>query len=170
MSAGITSVQTHEMTQHFPIRAGQPDIQFTVLFRSNEARQKFQSFVRKHQVNARNDIEGEVTLWWPERNIENWAGYIMDMQVAEKRFVYAPSLQFGVTLVTSLLSERTRLFSSGSAIDAILGKQNPILPSENAYQTGTGQDGMLKLPTSPSGGVGGGGLASVSGTGTGGIR
>ena len=52
MSASINSVQTRSMMQHFPIRCGQPDINFTVRFRNNSARHEFQAFVRDHQVYA----------------------------------------------------------------------------------------------------------------------
>lgn len=163
MSAQISSVQTHTMLQHFPIRAGQPDIQFTVLFRSNNDKHDFQSFVRRHQVGARDDAEGEITLWWPQRNIENWTGYIMQFQVLERRFIYAPSAQFGVALVDSLLSQRTRLFSSGAQFLAILGPQDPDIYAITGV---TSVDAMLTPPTMPSsarGGAGASGTASVPG-------
>lgn len=149
MTAAINSVQTRKMIQHFPIRSGQPDINFTCKFRSNEDKHLFQAFVRDHQINAQTDntdMKGMVTLWWPERNIENWTGYITEFRVVETRFVYAPSVTFGVALVDSLMSERTRMASFGSPLANLLGQQIP------PYQ-GPGpllDDSLLRPPTPPS--------------------
>ena len=52
MSAAINSVQTRTMLQHFPIRCGQPDIEFTVQFARRQEKTVFQAFVREHQVKA----------------------------------------------------------------------------------------------------------------------
>lgn len=149
MTASINSAQTRTMAQHFPIRAGQPDINFTVKFNSNEAKHEFQSFVRDHQINAQSDntdMKGMVTLWWPERNIENWTGYIVEFRVVEARFVYAPSVTFGVTLIDSLMSERTRMASFGSLWSSIWGPQIPPYKGPGTLDT----DNMLRPPSPPS--------------------
>jgi hypothetical protein len=148
MTSAINSAQTKTMLQHFPIRAGQPDINFTCQFRSNDEKHIFQSFVRDHQISAQTakDELGEVILFWPERNIENWTGYIVEFHVEEVRFVYAPKVTFGVALVNSLMSERTTVASFGSFWTSIWGPQIP------AYQ-GPGPldvDNMIKPPTPPS--------------------
>lgn len=128
MSASINSVQTRRMAQHFPIRAGQPDIQFTALFRSIDDKHDFQNFVREHQRNALDDgygsettSNGAVTLLWPERDIVNWTGYIVSMPVQEIRFVYAPAVTFGIALIDSMLSRRTFNASLGSDYWSIVG-------------------------------------------------
>jgi len=128
MSATINTVQTRRMAHHFPIRAGQPDIQFTAHFPSQDEKHKFQNFVRDHQLNALDDkytnsstSSGAVTLLWPERNINSWTGYIVNVPVQEVRFDYAPKLTFGVMLVESLMSRRTYDASLGSTFDSIFG-------------------------------------------------
>lgn len=121
MSAAITSAQTRTMAQHFPVRAGQPDIQFTVQFRSIDDKHKFQNFVRDHQrysltadhSKAGRDQAGMVTLTWPQRGIDGWQGYITSLSVREARFEYAPRITFGVLLIGSMLSIRTYVNSRG---------------------------------------------------------
>ena len=132
MSASINSAQTRKMVNHFPIRAGQPDIQFTTQFTSQDDKHKFQDFVRDHQLYA---LEGRysdsatsksaVTLMWPERDIKSWTGYIVNVPVEEVRFDYAPKLTFGVMLVDSLMSTRTFDASVGASFDSIFGIEIP---------------------------------------------
>lgn len=129
MSASIASAQTRKMMHHFPIRAGQPDIQFTVQFRSIDDHHKFRDFAREHQLGTHNanynTKEGMVTLMWPERDIINWTGYITNMPGREVRFEYAPKVTFGVALVDSLLSERTVDYSRGNSFWNVAGPQIP---------------------------------------------
>lgn len=132
MSATINSAQTRRMMNHFPIRAGQPDIQFTAQFTSPAERSEFYAFVRDHQLNALEDrysdsetSRGAVTLIWPERDIVSWTGYIVDVPVEEVRFDYAPKLTFGVMLVNSLMGNRTFGLSLGASVDSIYGIQIP---------------------------------------------
>ena len=152
MSAAINSVQTHTMLQHFPIRCGQPDIQFTVMFARKEDKTIFQAFVRDHQVLARDqgDEDRTVTLFWPERNINNWTGYISAFQVAERRFDQSPVVTFGVDLVESMMSVRTTVSSRGSGWTSIWGDQI------GAYVTTVGEtiDSLLNPPTPPSSTIG----------------
>ena len=152
MSASITSVQTRTMMQHFPIRAGQPDINFTVKFASNQDKHDFQAFERDHQINAQSHSgdktgdQGMITLWWPERNIENWTGYIVEFRVVEARFIYAPSVTFGVALIDSLMSARTTISSVGSGWTSIWGPQIPPWQVTNPGEP----DNALVPPTPPS--------------------
>lgn len=151
MSASINTVQTRKMAHHFPIRAGQPDIQFTVQFNSIDAHHQFRDFVREHQKNTHTAQyastgfdDGTVKLMWPERNIVNWTGYIFTMPVREVRFEYAPRLTFGVALVNSLMSERTWESSIGNGFGFVLGPQIvPMVP----FDPETADFG---LPTPPS--------------------
>ncbi len=129
MSASINSVQTRRMAHHFPIRAGQPDIQFTAHFASIQDKHDFQNFVRDHQLNTLNDryssasaSDGAITLSWPERDIKDWTGYIVTMPVREARFEYAPRVTFGVALMDSMMSERTYNSSMGSSFWSVVGQ------------------------------------------------
>lgn len=128
MSATINSAQTRRMLNHFPIRAGQPDIEFTAQFPSRDEKHDFQDFVREHQLNALDDdytdsvtSTGAVTLMWPERNITSWTGYIVNMPIQEARFDYAPKVTFGVMLIESLMSKQTFSSSLGSSAESIFG-------------------------------------------------
>lgn len=150
MSASINSVQTRTMMQHFPIRAGQPDIQFTVHFASVKDKHDFQSFVRDHQRNtqrspafAEGSDGGAVVLQWPERDILNWTGYIVSMPVSEPRFEYAPKVTFGVALVESLMSNRTFIASYGNDWTSIPGQ---LIPEWNFGDPEVG----FQLPTPPA--------------------
>lgn len=168
MTAAITSVQTKAMLQHFPIRCGQPDINFTVKFTSQDDKHVFQGFVRQHQLMAAMEDNTWVTLWWPERNINNWTGYIVQYGVSERRFEVAPIVTFGVSLVDSLMSEKTTIASKGIDLDRILGPQiapyigyrDTILvpPTYNRELDVNPQDGPApEVPTPPSPISGGGG-------------
>lgn len=153
MSAMINSVQTRTMMHHFPIRAGQPDIQFTVQFPSIAAKHKFQDFVRSHQLNARNarhnsstSTNGAVRLIWPERDINGWTGYIVSMPVREARYEYAPRVTFGVALMDSMLSVRTAEASLGNGFESIMGAQIPAYVPEGEEA----DDAGLQPPAPPS--------------------
>lgn len=140
MSASINSVQTRRMKHHFPIRAGQPDIQFTAHFSSQDAKHEFQSFVRDHQRYTQevnygpfNTDRGLVSLNWRERNIFGWTGHIVSIPVRESRFEYAPKVTFGVALVSSLMSAETTLASSGASWISIIGQEIvPYIPYDEA--------------------------------------
>lgn len=150
MTSQIDTVQTRTMAHHFPIRAGQPDIQFTVQFRSIDDHHAFYNFARDHQRNSQIadhtpnhfDNSGMVNLFWPERGIKNWTGYITSLPVREARFDYAPRLTFGVMLVSSMLSERTYTTSLGNAFDlsVIANQLGPYIQRA---------EDMLRPPTTP---------------------
>jgi hypothetical protein len=152
MSAAINTVQTRKMLHHFPIRAGQPDIQFTVQFSSRQAHHDFVDFVRDHQRNAHTAnyapgstplSRGAVVLLWPERDIINWEGYIVGMPVRVARFDYAPKVTFGVSLMSSLMSTSTTIASLGSTFEAIIGVEIPdYVPFDPAFD--------LTPPTPPA--------------------
>jgi hypothetical protein len=134
MSASIASVQTRTRQHHFPIRAGQPDIQFTAHFTTLDEKHRFTNFVRDHQQNTQKSRftpgstpyqRGLVTLMWPERNIVDWTGYITNLPVREPRFEYAPKVTFGVMLVDSLMSVSTTSASQGNSWWFIRGLQIP---------------------------------------------
>lgn len=145
MNASINSVQTKTMLQHFPIRCGQPDINFTVRYASLSDKHSFESFVRKHQQETQQLTKADqklVNLWWPERNIENWTGYITSYTVVEKRFEVAPAATFGVSLVDSMMSEKTTIATRAVDIWKILGIQ---IPAYQGYE-----DVLIVPPTKPS--------------------
>lgn len=170
MSASINSVQTRTRMHHFPIRAGQPDIQFTVQFRSIADHHDFRDFVRRHQRGALEDnyatqraSAGAITLLWPERGINNWTGYIVSMPVREARFDYAPRVTFGVALVDSLLSERTFGFSLGSDFFSVVGQEiGKYVPDAEDIEA------MLRPPDTPTSLLGtlGGTVGAVLDAGT----
>jgi hypothetical protein len=136
--SSITSVQTRPMLQHFPIKVNQDGIELTVIFRSEAEFERFQAFVRRHQVNAQRmgtvGIDAAlVTLSWPERNISNWTGIIKEFRAGGERFNPAPHAKIGVSLVTSMVATRTDIASWAMNFLTIAGFGTP--------------GGMLGLPT-----------------------
>lgn len=111
MNAEITSVQTRQKMDHHPIRCGQPDVQFTVKFISQNDKDIFERFVRRHQIQAQENRERWLKLNWPERGMDNWTGYINEYQVSVRRFDPAPEVTFGVSLVDSMMSRWTDVSS-----------------------------------------------------------
>lgn len=155
MSAQVVSVQTRSMAHHFPIRAGQPDVQFTVQFASLAEKHAFQDFVRSHQLNARQAKhnrgwpgDGSVRLTWPERDIVNWTGYVVNMPVREARYEYAPRVTFGVSLMDSMLSSRTTDTSLGGDFWTIAGAQIPAWVPWDDYSSD--DDTAVSPPQPPS--------------------
>lgn len=152
MSAQIDSVQTASILQHFPIRCGQPDIQFTVQFRGRAEHIAFQDFVLKHQRTSRvREGDGCVTLWWPQRNIENWTGFITEWRAVHRKGVYAPKVTFGVSLMDSLMSEKTTISSFASNWRSIWGPQvSSYHDRDSWYEDAVAPDDMLQQPSQPS--------------------
>lgn len=128
----VTSAQTKKMAMHFPIKYTMPEIQFSVVFRSEKEFEDFQQFVRAHQQDASANAN-LVTLYWPQFDITNWTGVIKSFRCGGMRRNYAPKASFTVDLVDSLASSRTDAASLGVDPATIYGAGMP--------------DGVLKPPT-----------------------
>jgi hypothetical protein len=135
----ISSAQTKNMAMHFPIRCTQPEIQFDVVFPSENEYEQFQRFVRAHQQDALANLQ-LLTLNWPQRNINNWTGVIKSFQAGGKRFNFAPTASFSVDLVDSMVSQR-------------IGLINDVLNVESIYGVGS-RDGVLTQPSVNQPGIG----------------
>lgn len=123
----IAGVQTKTMAHYFPIKTNQPEIKFTVQFASEGDYELFQDYVRKAQVNALFDSKQPwVTLWWPERNIENWTGFIKEFEAGAQRFSPAPQAAFTVELVESMVSKKATLASFGANFWTLIGSTGEI--------------------------------------------
>lgn len=132
--ANITTVQTRLMTQHFPVKVDQPEVEFDVIFRSEQEFEKFQAFVRAHQLKAlTNFTHPGVTLFWPERDIRNWTGLIKQFVAGGARRNYAPHAKINISLIDSFVAKRTDVMSAVSVWQTIVG-QGML-------------DGILSLPT-----------------------
>ena len=132
----IVSAQAKHLVYHFPIKLNQPDIRFDVVFRSEYDYELFQSFVRSHQVNAlTQQAHPELTLFWPERNIDNWSGFIKNLICGGKRFNPVPRATFVIELVDSMVASRTRMGSFGVDFWQVVGPEI--------------QDSVLNLPSVP---------------------
>ncbi|QIG58336.1 hypothetical protein SEA_SKOG_184 [Gordonia phage Skog] len=140
MSAEIQSAQTRRMLNHFPIRAGQPDIQFTVQFASQQDKSAFESFVRRSHLAALYFDEAHITLNWPERNIKNWIGYFNGYQVNVRRFEVASVATFGISVVSGLVSKLATGSTVGTPFASVLGEQIRSL------MNGRGEDDILTPP------------------------
>lgn len=136
----IAGVQTKTMQHWFPIKTNQPEIKFTVRFASEGDYEMFQDYVRKSQVSALFDQKQPwVTLWWPERNIDNWTGFIKEFEAGAQRFSPAPEASFTVELVESMVSKKASLWSLGANFWTLIGSTGEI----------PWVDQILKPPTPP---------------------
>jgi hypothetical protein len=141
MNAEITSAQTRLMMHHHPIRCGQPDVQFTVKFISQDEKDIFERFVRRHQIQAQEQRENYLKLWWPERGMDNWTGYISEYQVSVRRFDPAPEVTFGVSLVDSMMSRWSEVASTAANFTTSMLNFQPLFDV-----WGMIEDGILQPP------------------------
>jgi hypothetical protein len=107
----ISSAQTKNLIQWYPIKGNQPDIQFDVQFISEYDYETFQTFIRDAQKWALTARKPMIYLNWPERNINNWSGMISEFVCGGMRFNPAPMASFVVNLVDSYVSEYTEMSS-----------------------------------------------------------
>ena len=116
------------MLQHFPIRCGQPDIQFTCTFRSHgpeaqvpELRARASDPRAGHQPRTTRRTS---TCSGPNATSRTGPATSPAFKVVERRFEYAPVVTFGVDLVDSLMSQRDQgLLHQAVDIMAIISPQ-----------------------------------------------
>ena len=167
IAQNIPSVQTKTKMLHFPYKANQPQVRFQVSFRNENDYEAFQNFVRRHHLAAigGTDDASRVTLWWPERGIRNWSGYIRDFLAGGEKFNFSPRAEFVVELCDSFISSRTTQYSFGSPFSNIFGQQISLLrsdwwklpdrPSTQSPEPNPNIPPTTPLPTSTPGGGGG---------------
>lgn len=116
----ISSAQTRNMSVCFPTKMSQPDIQFDVQFTSITDFANFALFVRNHQQTALT-TSTPALLNWPERNINNFSGFIQKFQAGGAKSLYAPTARFSVSLVNSTVSSRTVVASIANPWNTVYG-------------------------------------------------
>lgn len=121
----ISSVQTQSKQIHFPYKANQQQVSFLVQFSNERDYEAFQNFVRKHHLTMIGDTDKvkEVNFWWPEREFNNFTGFIKDLLAGGERFNPAPKASFTVELVDSFISRKTTISSFGSPYEMLYGRQ-----------------------------------------------
>lgn len=122
----IETAQTKTMAVHFPIKLVQPNVEFQVVFASENEWETFQRAIRNHQQQAV-QTASLVTMNWPERNIHNWTGYIRRVEAGGRRYNFAPQTTFAVDLVDSFVSQRTDYGSLAANWTSIFGLGIPGL-------------------------------------------
>jgi hypothetical protein len=153
----MNSAQTKSMVQWFPIKAMQPEIQFNVIFPTENEWEDWQVYCRTNMINAQssNTVAGNagVTLNWPQRSIQEWSGLITKVNAGGRRFNVAPRASFIVQLINSLVSNSTTFGSFGIT---------------NMWQALTGAnantDSLLALPELVNQGLNNGTLNPQGGT------
>lgn len=118
------SAQCKMLQVHFPVRMAQPGVSFDIVFIGDADYQAFQVFVRRQQLLAVSNSQ-LITLFWPERNINNWTGVISKIEGGDMRWNYAPHTHIEFDLVDSLLSQRTTFSSISAYWTAIYGINMP---------------------------------------------
>lgn len=125
LTGTITSAQTKTKLQHFPIKSSQQNMVFEIVCTSWDELKKLQDFIRAHQKAAMTtSTRPEINMWWPQRGIENWSGFVEKMQGGDRRFNFVPKVSCEFFLIDSLLSEKT--FGSSLASDFSDMLQNDI--------------------------------------------
>lgn len=152
----MNSAQTKSQVQYFPIKAHQPEIQFSVVFPSEPLWEDWQVWVRDNMVNCQktNNQTGNtgVTLNWPEKSINNWSGVILKQKAGGRRYNYMPRDDFTVQLVNSLVSNSTTFGSFGTSLWQAL------------YAAGSNTDALLQLPELVNAALNSGQVSSIGGT------
>ncbi|OBY33516.1 hypothetical protein [Mycolicibacter kumamotonensis] len=134
----MSSVQTRWMQQHFPTKQEQPQVTFDLQFTNELLFQQFQTFVRMHHLSALSTVPtttAAVTLWWPERDINNWTGLITNFKGGGMRFNPAPRAQLSVDLIDSVFSQGAAAASVGATWLSVVGY---------------GSTGVMNLPSAAS--------------------
>lgn len=174
--AAISSTQTRQMMRHFPVKVNQSEIDFLVQFSSEPEFEEFQDFVRKTQKQALSNPQNPgVTLFWPERNINNWTGMIKAFRAGGMRRNYSPRATFSVSLIDSSVAKRSMISSIAAdwrtlyGLGSPSGFMAPAGPAENALDRtlfGTtdqeAADGLVRPPM-PIDNINNGGLGLPQG-------
>lgn len=110
------SSQTKTMRHHWPVKASQQSLSLNIQFRNWYEYNQMQEYVRAHHLRSLLTVQyPEVTLYWPQRNIDNWTGLINKMEAGDERFNIAPRTTLNITLIDSMLSEKTFTSSMGES-------------------------------------------------------
>jgi hypothetical protein len=134
VNAQINSAQTRTLAVHFPIKMAQPDLQLDVQFFSQNDFQNFQLFVRNHQQQLSSNPAALITLFWPDKSMLNYTGYIPKFEAGAARANYAPRARFSISLVNSFITAQTDLASVAANWQAIfggIGLPNGVLSAAN---------------------------------------
>lgn len=154
LSGDIRTSQTKLARHSFPIKATQQNLQLDVIFRNWEAYRAMQDFARKHQLRSLGTVEQpEITIYWPERNIDNWSGVLLDFRAGQDRYVPSPKASLNFLLVDSMLSDKTWTASFGEDFEKFFESDigdplliPPPLPTRPGTGTGPGQSTNVPLP------------------------
>jgi len=158
----MRSEQTKTMLQHFPYKADQQSLQLQIVCNGWDEYRTLQDFVRGHHLGALPAARNpEVDLWWPERGMNHWTGFIKRMQAGDERFNIAPKATLEILLIDSLLSEKTWSSSLADPFEEMFGSDiggtrdpnDPIYgPPLPVLEPGRGADTPGGVPGGVSGG------------------
>lgn len=167
----MASAQTKTMLQHFPYKADQQNMQLQVVCRNWAEMNTLQNFVRGHHLGALPAAQNpEVDLWWPERGMNHWTGFVKRIQAGDRRFNHVPRATLELLLIDSLLSEKTWTSSLADPFEDMFGSdiggtrdprdpiQGPVIPVDpdgnRPGESGAGrQPGGGYAPGDSSGGT-----------------
>ena len=144
----VSSLQTKTIQQHFPVRANQPELQFTVVFKNEDEYEKFQKFIQKQHkdcLKATPTSNVGVQIWWPEREMDNWSGIITEFEGGGRKQNWAPRSKFTVQLVDSWVSRKTSISSYGADFSSVY--EDSPLTKLLATLGGAFEDQFLRLPS-----------------------
>lgn len=155
MVGTFSTSQTKQSRHHWPIKAAQAQLQLQVQFRNWDEYDRLQKFVRAHHKRSLLTVQyPEVTLYWPERNINNWTGLIQKLEAGDERFNIAPRAVIGVVLIDSMLSDKT--FSASMGESYVKWYESDIGDPDIQPPPTTSRPTIPAPPESNEGGTGGG--------------
>lgn len=148
VTSQISSVQTQLLAQHFPHKVSQSTLSLTLQMRNKTEARGFYNLVRNSQLRALQSLT-LVSLFWPQRDIQDWTGVILSVQAGERADVTSPVVSFDLLLVDSLVSRRTWINSSATDFDQIYAGEIPDVPRVDPSQKPTDDDPLEPPKSSP---------------------
>jgi hypothetical protein len=121
-SASIQSSQNRLQLNHYPYRAVQKGMNFTIKCRSEQEWQDLKELIRKHQYDAltqETTSNGFFTLIWPEQDM-NYTILVKASPGGSQRFQYSPTLAISADFISdNIFTEATDFTAAGSDFDTI---------------------------------------------------
>lgn len=155
INTNFTSVQVRMRQDHFPIKVGHNDLQMQLIMRDHSELQWFAEYIRRHHMLALGKDAATCSISWPERNMNDWTGFITGVRQGEKMGVTSPTVIIQVSLVDSLSTRRTWTSSSGSPFEELYEGEIPDLPildpmtNRNSRTQSTSETSGFAKPSTP---------------------
>lgn len=158
LTGDMRSSQTKYALHHYPIKPSHLSLILEVVFNGWPEYRTMQEYVRNHHIRALRTVQQpEITLYWPERGIDNWSGVVKRMEAGDERFNPAPKSTLEILLIDSMIGEKTWTSSFGEdfskffeAAANLLDPDEFVPPPASRPGAGTGNSGTRPRPQLPA--------------------